>query len=108
LAIGKVFFGESQFSIAEHASKIAVVALHRHLAEWGFRLRDGKWVTPHLASLGFKSMPREQFLSLLQWHVHEPGRVGRWSVDPSLDLADWNRSHESPVPTKSTTPRKVA
>ncbi len=89
LAIGKVFFGESQFSSAEHSSKVAMVALHRHLREWGYHVRDGKWMTPHLASFGFKSLKRQEFEALLEQHVHEPGRVGPWSVDPRLDLADW-------------------
>jgi len=89
MAIGKVFFGESQFSAVEHTSKIALVALHRHLREWGYQVRDGKWMTPHLASFGFKAVPREEYRALLGRHVNEPGRVGRWSVDPSLDLSDW-------------------
>jgi leucyl/phenylalanyl-tRNA--protein transferase len=87
IAIGKVFFGESQFSAVEHASKVAVVALHRHLAAWGFKLRDGKFMTSHLASFGFKDIPREDFLALLDRYVNEPGRPGYWRVDPSLDLA---------------------
>jgi leucyl/phenylalanyl-tRNA--protein transferase len=89
LAIGKVFFGESQFAFAEHASKVALVALHRHLREWGFHVRDGKTMTSHLASFGFKSLKRKDFLALLHDHVHEPGRSGPWSVDAKLDLADW-------------------
>jgi leucyl/phenylalanyl-tRNA--protein transferase len=89
LAIGKVFFGESQFSIVEHTSKIALVALHRHLREWGYQVRDGKLMTPHLASLGFKSMPRAAWQKLLKTHVDEPGRIGRWNFDPRLDLTDW-------------------
>jgi leucyl/phenylalanyl-tRNA---protein transferase len=89
LAIGKVFFGESQFSSAEHSSKVAMVALHRHLREWGYHVRDGKWMTPHLASFGFKTMKRQDFQALLAKHVQEPSRIGPWSVDPRLDLADW-------------------
>jgi len=89
LAIGKVFFGESQFSSAEHSSKVALVALHRHLREWGYHVRDGKWMTPHLASFGFKTMQRHDYQGLLKSRVKEPGRIGPWSADPSLDLADW-------------------
>jgi leucyl/phenylalanyl-tRNA--protein transferase len=89
LAIGKVFFGESQFSITEHSSKIALVALHRHLREWGYHVRDGKSMTPHLASFGFKSIPRAAWQALLKKHVDEPGLIGRWDFDPRLDLADW-------------------
>ncbi|MGH6736447.1 MAG: leucyl/phenylalanyl-tRNA--protein transferase [Methyloceanibacter sp.] len=104
LAIGKVFFGESQFSAVEHASKIALVALHRHLAAWGYHLRDGKWMTPHLASFGFKPMPRDAFQALVAAHVGEPGNVGRWAVDPALDLADETVSSGTLKPA----PRKVA
>jgi leucyl/phenylalanyl-tRNA---protein transferase len=89
VAIGKVFFGESQFSAAEHMSKVALVGLHRHLAAWGFPLRDGKWMTPHLASFGFRPMPRAEFRERLALLTNEPGRVGLWRVDPALDLADW-------------------
>jgi leucyl/phenylalanyl-tRNA--protein transferase len=89
LAIGGIFFGESQFSIVRDASKIAVAALHCHLAHWGFALRDAKWPTGHLASLGFREMPRTEFLAELERHAFKRGLVGRWSVDPSLDLAAW-------------------
>ena len=89
LAIGKVFFGESQFSAVEHASKVALVALHRQLAAWGYHLRDGKWMTPHLASFGFGAMPREEFKALLDRYVDEPQEIGPWRLDPDLDLADW-------------------
>ena len=89
LAAGNVFFGESQFSVVRDASRIAVAALHCHLAHWGFCLRDAKWPTEHLASLGFREMPRDQFLAELSAHAWKPGRVGRWSLDPTLDLATW-------------------
>jgi leucyl/phenylalanyl-tRNA--protein transferase len=92
LAIGKVFFGESQFSTIEHTSKIALVALHRHLREWGYHVRDGKMLTPHLASLGFKSISRDAWQELLKDHVDQPGRIGRWDFDPGLDLTDWPAS----------------
>lgn len=97
LAIGKVFFGESQFSAWEHMSKVALVGLHRHLAAWGYPLRDGKWMTPHLASFGFRAMPREEFQALLNQYINEPGRIGRWSVDPTLDLADWPARAKAPL-----------
>lgn len=88
LAVGEVFFGESQFFLAQHASKAAIAVLHRHLAEWGFALRDAKNITPHLASLGFRTMDRGAFRSLLRVHATRPGRVGRWSVDPGLAAAE--------------------
>jgi leucyl/phenylalanyl-tRNA--protein transferase len=92
-----VFFGESQFSTVDHTSKIALVALHRHLREWGYHLRDAKWMTPHLASFGFKSISRGEWIDELKRHVNEPGRVGHWSLDPNLDLADWPSTAPAPV-----------
>jgi leucyl/phenylalanyl-tRNA--protein transferase len=89
LAAGDVFFGESQFSQVRDASKIAVATLHCHLAHWGFALRDAKWPTEHLASLGFRTVTRMEFLGALEAHVWKPGRVGRWEVDQTLDVAGW-------------------
>ncbi|XSG81805.1 MAG: leucyl/phenylalanyl-tRNA--protein transferase [Methyloligella sp. ZOD6] len=87
LAVGKVFFGESQFSRVNHASKVALVALHRHLAQWGFRLRDAKWMTPHLKSFGFHAMPREEFLEVLRVEANRPSVPGKWQAEPAL-MAD--------------------
>jgi leucyl/phenylalanyl-tRNA--protein transferase len=89
LAIGKAYFGESQFSTVTNASKVATTVLHRQLAGWGYRLCDAKWVTPHLARFGFAPMTRDQFLPLLQRYINEPGRVGRWKLDPTLDFDNW-------------------
>lgn len=99
LAIGQVYFGESKFSRSSHASKVAVAYLHRHLAAWGYRLYDAKWMTPHLAETGFVAMPRDDFLSLLPWYTSEEGHVGRWSVDPALDPADWSKGWDVASPT---------
>lgn len=95
LAIGQVYFGESKFCRAPHASKVAVAYLHRHLAAWGYRLYDAKWMTPHLAETGFMPMPRDDFLSLLPWYTSERGDVGRWAVDPNLDPADWSKGWDA-------------
>jgi leucyl/phenylalanyl-tRNA--protein transferase len=90
LAIGDVFFGESQFSRVRDTSKIATAVLNCHLASWGFVLRDAKWLTGHLANLGFTVVGREAFEAILRRHAHGPGRLGRWTVDGSLDVAEWN------------------
>ena len=61
VALGAAFFGESMFSDARDASKIALVALVRHCEAEGIRLIDCQMHTPHLASLGARSLPRAQF-----------------------------------------------
>ena len=65
-------------------------------------------MTPDLASLGFKPMPRDDFRSLIQWYIDEPGHVGRWEVDPTLDLADWPAKPSDTAATHVPAPLKVA
>jgi leucyl/phenylalanyl-tRNA---protein transferase len=62
VAIGRMFYGESMFARRVDASKIALVALARQLARWGFVLIDCQMSTPHLQSLGAREIPRPDFL----------------------------------------------
>lgn len=89
LAIGGVFFAESRFAKTSSASKLAVAVLHHHLAQWGFGMRDAKWMSAHLASLGFRLVGRTTFEAMLQANIYRPGRIGPWTVDESLDTASW-------------------
>lgn len=86
VAIGRVFFGESQFSSATNASKIASLYLNRYLSHWGFILRDAKSMTPYIASLGFKNIPRSQFQSLLHVQLDAPQHPDAWQIDEALDV----------------------
>jgi leucyl/phenylalanyl-tRNA--protein transferase len=68
--IGGLFAGESMFSTATDASKVALVALVERLAADagtlpGRRLLDVQWRTEHLASLGVVDVDRLDYLSLL-------------------------------------------
>ncbi|MDR4514081.1 leucyl/phenylalanyl-tRNA--protein transferase [Nitrosomonas sp.] len=65
LAMGKVFFGESMFSRAPDASKIAFVYLVRHLIQWNYILIDCQVRTAHLASLGAREISRAEFSQIL-------------------------------------------
>ena len=66
IAIGRVFFGESMFSLVTDASKVALVTLGRRLAEWDYRLIDCQVHNPHLASLGAETIPRTDFNGMLR------------------------------------------
>ncbi len=66
VGIGAVFAGESMFHWVGDASKVALVDLVDRLAEAGGWLVDVQLVTPHLASLGARPMPRRSFLELLR------------------------------------------
>jgi len=66
LAIGKVFFGESMFSRADNASKIAMLALTSELSRSGIELLDCQVESAHLMSLGAGLLTRQEFSALLQ------------------------------------------
>jgi leucyl/phenylalanyl-tRNA--protein transferase len=66
VTLGGAFFGESMFSRATDASKVALVALAQRLRERGFTLLDTQWSTPHLERLGAIDIPRTEYLRRLE------------------------------------------
>ncbi|MFL6729364.1 MAG: leucyl/phenylalanyl-tRNA--protein transferase [Sphingomicrobium sp.] len=63
--LGRAFFGESMFSRATDASKVALAWLVARLKVGNFTLLDCQFMTEHLASLGAVSVPREAYVALL-------------------------------------------
>ncbi|MGZ4702317.1 MAG: leucyl/phenylalanyl-tRNA--protein transferase, partial [Ilumatobacteraceae bacterium] len=63
--IAGLFAGESMFSEATDASKVALVWLVDWLIESGASLLDVQWTTPHLASVGAVDVPRPMYLRML-------------------------------------------
>ncbi|MEZ5985629.1 MAG: leucyl/phenylalanyl-tRNA--protein transferase [Hyphomonas sp.] len=61
VALGGAFFGESMFSRATDASKIALVHLVARLLEGGFVLLDAQFHNPHLEQFGLIEIPRSDF-----------------------------------------------
>ena len=80
VAIGRAFFGESMFSRASDASKVALAHLVRCSSAWGFALIDCQVYTPHLASLGAVEIPRAEFLQRLADAVDQPVAAGAWDM----------------------------
>lgn len=66
LTLGTAFFGESMFSRAPNASKVALAYMVARLKRTGFTLFDTQFLTPHLASLGGIEIPRAQYRELLR------------------------------------------
>ena len=73
--LGRAFFGESMFSRATDASKVALAWLVARLKVGGFTLLDCQFMTPHLASLGAVSVTRRTYVSLLS-AAHGGGAAG--------------------------------
>lgn len=79
VAIGRVFFGESMFTRATDASKVALVRLAEHLRARSFRLIDCQVASAHVASLGATTVSRANFLTLLDEYCEPPGEPESWS-----------------------------
>ncbi|WP_041393977.1 leucyl/phenylalanyl-tRNA--protein transferase [Photobacterium profundum] len=65
LQIGSVFCGESMFSLADNASKIALWFFCRHFSNQGGTLIDCQVMNNHLESLGALEIPRAPFMQQL-------------------------------------------
>lgn len=66
LSLGRIFFGESMFSRARDASKIALVALCEALVQANYLLIDCQVANPHLLSMGATLMDRCEFENYLR------------------------------------------
>jgi leucyl/phenylalanyl-tRNA--protein transferase len=79
VAIGRMFYGESMFSQATDASKVALVGLVRELRARQFPLIDCQMHTALLASLGAREIPRRAFLRALSTLVNYAEPPVKWS-----------------------------
>ncbi len=98
VALGRVFYGESMFSRAADASKVALVALVETLRARRVPLIDCQVHTPLLAALGAREIPRRDFLRQLSALVHYAGPQQPWRIDdanvvftPRLEVGTGNR-----------------
>jgi leucyl/phenylalanyl-tRNA---protein transferase len=72
VAIGRMVFGESMFSLAPDASKIALAALIQLLRLENVPMLDCQQETSHLASLGARPIARAQFCLHVAAAVRQP------------------------------------
>ncbi|MEQ1725987.1 MAG: leucyl/phenylalanyl-tRNA--protein transferase [Sphingopyxis sp.] len=89
VSLGRAFFGESMFSKADNASKVALVWLVARLRAGGFTLLDCQFQTAHLASLGAIEMPQAEYLTLLQGAVSAGGAAGAGAGAAAGATGDW-------------------
>jgi leucyl/phenylalanyl-tRNA--protein transferase len=66
LLLGRVFFGESMFSTAADASKVALHGLVRWLRNRNVELIDCQVASDHLFTLGARLIPRAEFIAQLE------------------------------------------
>ena len=79
VSLGAVFFGESMFSKARDASKVALVHLVARMRLGGYALLDTQFVTTHLAQFGAVEIPRDAYKAMLASAVVGPAA---WLSDP--------------------------
>ncbi len=74
LSLGGAFFGESMFSRATDASKVALAHLVARLRKGGYSLLDTQFLTDHLAQFGAVEVPRQAYLRALARAIEQPAR----------------------------------
>lgn len=84
VVLGGAFFGESMFSRATDASKIALCHLAARLYAGGFKLLDSQFITDHLKQFGAIEIPRAMYRDLLDRAIATPVTFYREGDDWSL------------------------
>ena len=72
VAFDQVFCGESMFSHAPNASKVALCWLVALLRRADYRLLDCQFMTDHLATMGAVEIPQRRYLDLVQLARMQP------------------------------------
>ncbi|HKU70917.1 MAG TPA: leucyl/phenylalanyl-tRNA--protein transferase [Burkholderiales bacterium] len=84
VALGRMFYGESMFTRATDASKLALAHLVRQLGRWEFGMIDCQMKTAHLARFGAREIPRADFIRKLANLVNYPVTARNWRLDDDL------------------------
>lgn len=79
VSIGRMFFGESMFTEANNASKVAFIRLVRTLQRLDFEMIDCQIYNNHLGSLGAENISRKAFLKHLKEQLRFNTRKGNWT-----------------------------
>ena len=85
VSLGGVFFGESMFSQARDASKVALVHLVARLRLGDYRLLDTQFLTAHLAQFGAEEISRDAYRARLAAAVEQDAA---WYASPSRGLLE--------------------
>ena len=80
IQLGRVFFGESMFSLRRDASKVALARLIEECRARDIQLIDCQVASSHLASLGAREVSRSQFVALLKRYARR-SPTGSWAAD---------------------------
>ena len=93
VSLGRAFFGESMFSRATDASKVALAWLVARLRCGGFTLLDCQFQTEHLHSLGATELSQSDYLTRLHCSVSPAGIPAAGAVGAAgsaVAAGDWS------------------
>lgn len=82
VALGRMFFGESMFSLRSNASKTALLALGAVLQRLGCEFIDCQMPTEHLTSMGARELPRVEFVRHVQHLTGQPDCWPAGGIEP--------------------------
>lgn len=95
VSLGGAFFGESMFSRAPDASKIALVHLVNILREADYQLLDTQYVNDHLKQFGVEAWSKKRYMTKLEKALRaSPNPSTRFST-ASVRKGDASSSSES-------------
>lgn len=103
VSLGGAFFGESMFSRASGASKVALVTLVELLREAGYILLDTQFVNEHLKQFGVEEITKRRYMTKLDRALKvEPNPSSLFStVAVRKGLASSSSSSDSEDPSTS-------
>lgn len=78
LALGSAFFGESMYSHAPDASKVALVHLAKKASSHGIDFIDCQLPTEHLSRMGAIDISRKAYLEILEDALKNDDRTEHW------------------------------
>lgn len=89
LNIGAVFCGESMFSVADDASKIALVHLCARLNKGGFTILDTQFTNEHLEQFGIYEIPQEEYEEKIKTEMNKSADFVLKDVSEEKILEDY-------------------
>ncbi len=88
--MGRLYIGESSFSIEKNVIHVANIHLVCHLQHWGYALLDAQAYGKHLHMEGYEEIPRKEYIRMLPDLVDIHVNTGPWKADENLDVGAWN------------------
>ena len=91
VGLSDYFCGESMFHSVTDASKVAFARMVEFVQLHGMRFVDAQLYTDHLASLGAREIPRDEYLVLLERQDINKTYRGRWKSNSVVLLIGGNQ-----------------